>query len=292
MQIKLEHRQHRARISTLGAQLESLTLAGREMLWQGDPAIWADHALVLFPFIGRCWEDRYTYRGETYPMGLHGFAWKKEFQLAEVTRSSCLLELTDDGDTRQVYPFAFRFLVGFFLEEGGLRVTFRVENRSEGTMPFALGWHPGFDLEGAPENYQVRFPEASNPREICIVPKCMVTGEEKPLPLAESALSLSRELFQTSARVFRGLGQRAILETRQGQALLAIDMAHFPVTTLWQTLGSGAEFVCLEAWLGRPGQADRVEELGRDGKICLEPGGILTREICVNSGDRPTEKCR
>lgn len=292
MQIKLTQGPHRAQISTLGAQLQSLALSGREMLWQGDPAIWADHALVLFPFIGRSWEDQYTYRGEIYSMGLHGFAWKKEFGVVQVTPSSCLLELTDDGDTRQCYPFAFRFLVGFSLEEGGLKVTFRVENRSEVPMPFALGWHPGFALAGKPEDFQVHFPKASDPHEIRIVPKCMVTGEEKPFPLMGNALPLSREMFRTSARVFRGLGESVALEDRQGQTILSMDMTGFPVTTLWQTLGSGAEFVCLEAWLGRPGRVEQVEELGRDGKICLAPGGILTREICVSSGDRPTEKCR
>lgn len=292
MQIELTYGPDQALISTFGAQMQSLMLSGREMLWQGDPKIWADHAPVLFPFIGRCWNDRYAYQGRDYPMELHGFAWKKEFRLVEATWNHCCLELTDDSDTRQVYPFCFRFQVGFTLGETGLKVSFLVENRSATPMPFALGWHPGFALDGPPEGYQVHFPQASAPQEICIVPKCMITGEGKPLCLAENTLTLDRRLFQTSARVFQGLGQQAILESRLGQPLLTMDLPGFPVTTLWQTLGSGAEFICLEAWLGRPGQAGQVEQLGQDGKICLEPGDVLLREIIVSSSDKRTEISR
>lgn len=292
MEITLAFGDHGAKINTLGAQLESLTLSGREVLWQGDPDIWGDHAPVLFPFIGRCREDRYTHRGKEYPMGLHGFAWKKEFSPVAVEDDRCLLELTEDAATLECYPFAFSFRVEFRLEEGGLGVRFRVENRSREIMPFALGWHPGFRLEGAPENYRLWFPEVKQPREICIHPKCMVTGREAEAAMEGEIFGLSGELFQTSARVYRGLGERVVLQTRDGAPVLEMEYRGFPTTTLWQTLGSNAAFLCLEPWLGRPGHADYVEELEESGKEFLQPGQILERQIWVSSCGTPTGRCR
>lgn len=273
----------RAEIATLGAELQSFRVWGREQIWQGDPAIWDGRAMVLFPFIGRCCNDSYLYNGRRYTMGLHGFAWKREFRVVERSKSCCVLELTDSPQTRENYPFAFALRVRFALRDGTLRVLFEVHNHSREPMPFALGWHPGFALDGPPEGYQVRF-GAPALEEIRVVPKCMVTGERERLPLTDGALELNRELFLSSARVFRAPGSSVRLANRWGQILAELDFPGFQNLTLWQTLGSGAKFICMEPWLGRPGRYDHVEILGRDGKICLPPREVLCREIVLRSG--------
>ena len=38
--------------------------AGRELLWGADPAVWNRHAPVLFPFVGKNFEGKYTMRGK------------------------------------------------------------------------------------------------------------------------------------------------------------------------------------------------------------------------------------
>lgn len=270
----------RAEISTLGAELRSLRIGGRELLWQGDPKIWDGRAMVLFPFIGRCCGDRYQYDGKRYAMGLHGFAWKRDFTVAEESAGSCVLELTDSPETRANYPFAFTLRVGFALKQGKLKVSFTVENRSDAPMPFALGWHPGFALDGPPENYRVRF-GASALEEIKIVTKCMVTGETAPMPLEEGCLKLNRELFLNSARVFRSPGAAVSVEDKEGRVLAQLHYPGFANVALWQTLGSGAEFICLEPWLSRPGKCDEIEVLGTDDKAVLAPGEVFCREIVV-----------
>lgn len=285
MQIKIMDEKTKAEISTFGAELQSLIIEGRELLWQGNSAIWDGRATVLFPFIGRCCCDSYLYQGQRYNMGLHGFAWKQEFQLVEKNENSCQLELTDNSETRANYPFAFTFRVGFKLHKGSLRVSFMVHNRSQKVMPFALGWHPGFALETAPEGYCVHFFESQTAEEICIVTKCMITGKTKTAEWREK-MPLSREMFLSSARVFRGLGSSARLEDNQGRVMANMEYPGFPVTTLWQTLGSGAGFVCIEPWIGRPGRYDTTEELGKDGKVCLSPSEVFYREIVINSSDR------
>ena len=270
----------RAEISTLGAELRSLNLGGRELLWQGDPKIWDGRAMVLFPFIGRCCDDRYVLDGKPYTMGLHGFGWKSEFSVAEQTADGCVLELTDSPETRENYPFAFSLRVGFALEDGRLKVSFQVENRSEKPMPFALGWHPGFALEGPPENYRVRF-DVPELEEVKIVTRCMVTGELVPMALADGCLNLDRKLFTDSARVFKTAGKQIQLEDARGESLVRLDYPDFGNVALWQTLGSGAEFICIETWMNRPGKCDQVETLGEDDKMILAPGEVFHQELTV-----------
>lgn len=272
---------NKAEISTCGAELQSLTVGGRELLWCRDPKLWDGSAMVLFPFIGRCCADTYRLAGNSYTMGLHGFGWKSEFSVAEQSESRCVLELKDCAGTRENYPFAFCLRVGFVLEQGQLTVSFSVENRSDREMPFALGWHPGFQLAGPPEGYRVRF-GGEELEEIKIVTKCMVTGETVLLPLKEGCLDLDRKLFTDSARVFRAPADTASLEDMQGNVLARLRFPGFENVTLWQTLGSGAEFICIEPWAGRPGKDDAVEELGEDGKNTLAPGAVFRREITLS----------
>ena len=272
---------NKAEISTCGAELRSLVLGGRELLWCRDPKIWDGSAMVLFPFIGRCCHDTYALEGKSYTMGLHGFGWKSEFSVAEQSESHCVLELTDSPETRENYPFAFCLRVGFRLEGGKLTVSFAVENRSDKEMPFALGWHPGFALNGPPENYRVRFGGEAL-EEVKIVTKCMVTGETAPVALEAGCLTLDRKLFTDSARVFRAPADTASVEDANGKVLATLRYPGFDHVTLWQTLGSGAEFICVEPWAGRPGKSDAVEELGKDGKNLLPPGEMFHREITVS----------
>ena len=281
MMISITDGKARAEISTLGAELRSLVMEGRELLWCRDPKFWDGSAMVLFPFIGRCCQDTYLLGGKAYTMGLHGFGWKSEFTVAEQGENFCVLELTDSPETRENYPFAFCLQVGFALEDGQLTVSFRVENRSEKAMPFALGWHPGFQLAGAPEDYRVRF-DAPELEEVKIVTKCLVTGETAPMALEDGCLNLDRKLFADSARVFRGPKETASLEDNRGNVLARIRFPGFTNVTLWQTLGSGAEFICIEPWLTRPGKFDTVEELGEDEKTVLAPGEVFHREIMVS----------
>ncbi len=48
-----------AEVSEIGAELVSLQdREGRDLLWSGDPAIWAGRAPLLFPMVGRAKDDR------------------------------------------------------------------------------------------------------------------------------------------------------------------------------------------------------------------------------------------
>ena len=71
MEFVLENAQLRVTVSTLGAELRSVIRKcdGVEHLWQGDPAVWAGQAPVLFPFTGNLKDGHFFAKGGTYDGG-------------------------------------------------------------------------------------------------------------------------------------------------------------------------------------------------------------------------------
>ena len=70
-----------------GAEPVSLIKDGREYMWSGDPAFWNRHAPILFPAVGKPYNNVIRIGGQVYPMKQHGFARDCEFE--EVGRAGC-----------------------------------------------------------------------------------------------------------------------------------------------------------------------------------------------------------
>ena len=62
-------------IDPLGAQLSSLkTHAALDLLWNGEPKVWAGRAPLLFPIVGVLEGGTYQLGTKRYPLARHGFA--------------------------------------------------------------------------------------------------------------------------------------------------------------------------------------------------------------------------
>ena len=94
-----------AKKSSRGAELISLEVEGRELMWQGES--WSSHAPILFPVCGKLKGSKYSYGNVEYSLPGHGFAGKREFFLIKSTDSSVELMLTSDKETLDIYPFYF-----------------------------------------------------------------------------------------------------------------------------------------------------------------------------------------
>ena len=84
-------------IAEHGAELVSINVNNTEYLWQGDPKFWGRHSPVLFPIVGRVWNNQYHHEGITYELGQHGFARDMDFQLANGKRT-LLTNAASKGD--------------------------------------------------------------------------------------------------------------------------------------------------------------------------------------------------
>jgi galactose mutarotase-like enzyme len=104
-------------IAEHGAELQSIKKDGKEYLWQGDAKFWGRRSPVLFPIVGRVWNNKYRHAGNTYEIGQHGFARDMDFKLTYKEDKGAVYWLESTPDTLGKFPFPFRLLVGYLLEE-------------------------------------------------------------------------------------------------------------------------------------------------------------------------------
>ena len=131
-------------IAEHGAELQSIKKDGKEYLWQGDAKFWGRRSPVLFPIVGRVWNNKYRHAGNTYEIGQHGFARDMDFKLTYKEDKGAVYWLESTPDTLGKFPFPFRLLVGYLLEENKITVKWRVENLGAMDMYFQIGAHPAF----------------------------------------------------------------------------------------------------------------------------------------------------
>src|SRR6202008_1466346 len=103
-----------AAINPLGAELTHLRDArGGELMTDADPRWWTGHAPILFPIVGRANGDVIRVDGVDYAMKQHGFARHKQFELVAHEAARAVFRLTDNEETRAVYPFTFVLEIAF-----------------------------------------------------------------------------------------------------------------------------------------------------------------------------------
>ena len=133
----------RASVSSLGAELVRLhTASGVELLWDGNPAVWAGHSPLLFPIVGQVKDDRITVGGTAYPLSRHGFARTSTFELAEAQPSACRWRLRRNRQTRPL-SLRVRLDVAYAIEEVASPSRHR-RQRGDGPMPASFEFHPAF----------------------------------------------------------------------------------------------------------------------------------------------------
>ena len=81
MIIELSHNNASAKIETKGAELKSLIINGREIMWCSDPAFWGKSSPVLFPAVGNVRNNKTVIGGKEISLGKHGFARDNEFSV-------------------------------------------------------------------------------------------------------------------------------------------------------------------------------------------------------------------
>jgi aldose 1-epimerase len=148
---------HKALVTTLGAGLRSLQVAGRTIIpdYPTNEAP-AYAGVVMFPWAGRLpdglWRDGEETRSlpindEETPAALHGLVCDEDFEVLEQTASSVVLGHT--LSPHWGYPYSLRLEVSYSMEAHGLVVSDRVVNVGTEVAPFALAHHPYFALGGA-----------------------------------------------------------------------------------------------------------------------------------------------
>ena len=261
----------------LGGQLVSLQLKSgserRELLYRGldfcrRPG-WDGKAPVLWPATGRNYlptgdgatpEQGWVWRAgsetTSLPMPIHGFARYKAWHLVGRRQTAAAtVELADDAQTRQSYPYAFRFRLTYRLQRNRLVLLHSIRagcNRE--SMPFSIGNHITFVLplagsgdasaaaiSTAPSARYVLDvlgrPERQEPQAPLVAVPVATLGRENALPLAGYPTRATAILSQPDGiaiRIDQSASQRP-----------DVDPVRF---NLWGNVDE--RFFSVEPWLG------------------------------------------
>jgi len=258
-----------AEIASLGAELQALTTAdGRDLQWNGDPAVWHGRAPILFPVIGLLEGGQYRLDGESYDMPKHGFARDAIFEIAASSPHRVTFRLSGSPATQAIYPFEFQLDIDFTLIDRTLTLGAVISNHGEEPMPASFGFHPALRWPlpfGRPRaGHRIIF----GSHETAPVRRIDQNGFLKPdpvtSPIVDDTLVLRDDLFVDDALIFDQLSSRDI---RYGAAVgpqLHIRFEDFPTLGVWTK--PGAEFICIEPWHGFS------DPVGFTGDIWNKPG--------------------
>ena len=261
----------RVEIAPMGAELMRITDLERndELLWNGDPAYWKRRSPILFPNVGKTYNNVVRIGGKTYPTSQHGFARDMEFACESSDETTACFLLRSNGETLARYPFPFELRIRYALCARSLRVAWEVSNIGDGEMAFTIGGHPAFRFAspGEPkEDYCLRFPGLDRLRYLLLDPASgtALPDETRTIELKDEVLPLSDALFANDALILDG-GQvrEAWLCRRDSSPRVGMRCPDFANFGVWSV--KGAPFVCLEPWAGR------CDDRGFEGELRCKP---------------------
>ena len=268
-----------------GAQLSTLQdRQGRDLLWNGDPAVWAGRAPILFPIVGTLAGGAYKLQSKSYPLPRHGFARASLFQVVSATDRAAVFRLAANEATLKVYPFSFQLDVGFELHEAALSVVSTVRNTGDVTMPASIGYHPGFRWPlpyGQPrDSHYIEF-AGEEPAPIRRLDAGgLLTKEPLPTPVSGRRLQLADDLFRGDVVIFDEIASRSLTYGAGAGPRIRVDFPDARYLGVWTKPGAG--FICIEPWQGIADPAGFTGEFThKPGVFNLTPGSVKSLSMRI-----------
>jgi len=276
-----------AEINPLGAQLSILRdSTGQELLWNGDPGIWAGRAPLLFPIVGTLAGGHYRLGSKTYPLSRHGFARGRQFDVIAATSTRATFRLNADEATLQVYPFLFQLDVDFALNGATLSVTSSVRNVGQEPMPASIGYHPGFRWPlpyGEPRaGHFIEFADEEGPSIRRLDGNGLLSAERHPTPVSRRRLALDDALFRDDVVVFDDIRSRSVTYGADKGPRIRVSYPDAHYLGVWTK--PGAPFICIEPWQGIADETGFAGDFRTKlGVFTLAPGAAqsLTMDITL-----------
>lgn len=268
-------------ISTKGAELKSVVKDGAEILWEGNPDVWAGQAPLLFPICGGLKDDKYIFEGKEYTLQKHGYVRMSEFDVESSVDTSATFILRSNENTKKQFPFDYELRVTYTLTDNKICVGYSVKNVGSGDMYFSIGSHEGYACIGGIEEYSLIFDKSEN--FVCNVLNGNLleyntysVGEGRELPL-------KYDFFTIDALTFLNLKSRGVnLVHRPSGRSLRVEFDGFNYLFVWTK--PNANYICVEPWCGIPDFVDSNYDITQKrGIVKLEANAekVLTHSIIL-----------
>jgi galactose mutarotase-like enzyme len=265
-----------AEIDAQGAQLFSLRdRAARDLLWDGDPAVWSGRAPLLFPIVGVLVDGSYRCGSKTYRLPRHGFARDRTFSIEEVTSSTAVFRLNADEASFLVYPFRFELAVRYELDGPTLSLTTSIRNKGDTDMPVSFGYHPGFrwplPFGQRRTSHFIEFESEENAPIRRIDSAGLLTPTRHPTPVSHRRLTLADALFRDDVLIFDDVESRSVMYGSDAGPRIQVGFPDAPYLGIWTK--PGAQFICIEPWYGVTDHQGFSGDFSEKEGVFVLPGG-------------------
>jgi galactose mutarotase-like enzyme len=274
-----------AEVDPLGAQLSTLRDGtGRDLLWDGDPCVWAGRAPLLFPIVGTLAGGSYRLGSKIYHLPRHGFARGKLFDIVDTTSASAAFRLKADEASFQLYPFRFELEVQFALDGPTLSVTTYVRNAGAEDMPASFGYHPAFrwplPFGQARSSHFIEF-ASDEPAPIRrLDADGLLSPERHPTPISQRRLALTDALFQDDVIIFDEIRSRSVTYGADDGPRIRVSYPDAAYLGLWTK--PRANFICIEPWHGMADPAGSSGDFkSKPGVFTVAPGAALPITMAI-----------
>ena len=249
--ITLKNDRLTVKIAELGAEIKSVVSGGVEYMWDGRPEIWSGTAPIMFPICGGLKDDKFVFEGKEYTLQKHGYARRTVFEVEEVSDAVVTFLHRSSEKTKVAYPFDYELRIRFSIDGNTLRSEATVENKSDKTMYFNVGFHEAYSTPEGVEAYDVIFDENEtlSATELC----GPLLSQTQTVILEDSkVLSLKEEYFAIDALVFKDgvRSHAATLRNRHTGRAVRVEFPDCDRFLLWHKYA--APYICLEPWNGIP----------------------------------------
>jgi len=243
------------KVNEKGAELASIQLNGREYLWWGDAVYWNRQAPILFPNVGKVFDNTFRVNGKAYHMGQHGFArdvaFKKEGERYVL-----------QGGPWENYPYRFCLSVRYRTEGQKLFCEWEVLNEDTQPMHFQIGAHPALLLpdykaddpvHGYLQCYDAEGKVVAQPLMPHGLDSGYITQLPAPgrMPVEDTLLPLMADTFAIDTYVMENEQVKSVmLYDKHKRPYLSVGSDQAQAYGIWAPHKPGCPFVCLEPWCG------------------------------------------
>ena len=250
-----------ATVDTLGGELVSYRLDGKEYVWNGASEYWEGHAPMMFPFVSALKEQKVRYDGKEYGYsGKHGFARKNEFELVSADGSEAVLRLVPNDSIKESYPYEFEVITKHAINEKGYTTEYTVTNTDNKPIQFCIGGHPAFAVDGSIEDYELVFENDEN-SDLYYTDSLSLFAENYKVGkrISGKKFDLCYDDYDIDCLIAKDLVSRRVkLAKKTDGSGISLDFHGFSVLVIWTPPKKKAPFLCLEPCNGIAAYTDET----------------------------------
>ena len=265
MKICIFEKNTSAIIDLTGAELCSFKKDDKEYIWNADEKFWGKHGPLLFPVVGKFFEDKIKIGGSEYNMQGHGFLQDLQFEIIEKSKNFIKIETTFDEETLKLYPFKFKFTASYKINEAGLSAKYEIINIDDKKMLYGFGLHNGFFCLSKGDKVEDLYLDFKKPVTIKKPTRFgdsfMDFRERVTVIENESKLFFDDDWYPANAPVCDtvNFNEFDLIHKNSGKILSYRFSENFNLFNAWRMPNS--PFICLEPWSSQVGVYPYVENL-------------------------------